>query len=257
VDKISNAARQCPQCSFVMPDDQRCTAKPKVPVGHNHVEPDGSWYCHYHRRPPCSVCRVTERPLSAISGKIKFKDWVCAGCKANDGNASSERPTAGDTAPVAEVVAPTGALRAQISIIPGDKAETSSNIAPEREPTSGASSQATTADGRKASGRRYCRVGRHHVGASNMTRHPKGDIGMLCRSCAFLKCESCGCPPKAALSVPQSEKHRTLTYHRDPKDYHRPRPKPTTRPTLADTDPEKQTGPRRARPSTQTLRRRP
>jgi hypothetical protein len=58
-----------------------CTERPPVAILHNHVELDGSWYCHSHRYPPCSICRVTPRPASAISGKIKFKDWVCYACK--------------------------------------------------------------------------------------------------------------------------------------------------------------------------------
>ena len=62
---------QYPQCAMV-----GCTARPQVPVGHNHVEADGKWFCHPHRYPPCCVCRREPRPLSAISGKIKFKDYL-------------------------------------------------------------------------------------------------------------------------------------------------------------------------------------
>ena len=73
--------KKCFECHFPECAIAGCTKRPSVAVGHNHVEADGKWYCHSHRYPPCSVCRITPRPLSAISGKIKFKAWVCGGCK--------------------------------------------------------------------------------------------------------------------------------------------------------------------------------
>ena len=60
---------------------QLCDAKPESPVMFNHVEKDGSWYCLLHRYPPCSVCRITPRPESAMHSKMKFKDWTCEACR--------------------------------------------------------------------------------------------------------------------------------------------------------------------------------
>ena len=74
--------KKCLQCQYPVCAIVDCNERPSVPVGHNHVEQDGKWYCHGHRYPPCCVCRRVPRPLSSISGKIKFKDWVCPGCKA-------------------------------------------------------------------------------------------------------------------------------------------------------------------------------
>ena len=70
---------RCVECQF--PKCQMCDARPDSPVMFNHVEPDGSWYCLLHRYPPCCVCRVVARPESAMTSKMKFKDWTCDTCK--------------------------------------------------------------------------------------------------------------------------------------------------------------------------------
>ena len=78
------AAKKCFECHYPRCAIDGCQERPRVAVSHNHVEKDGKWYCHSHRYPPCSVCRKTPRPASAISGKIKFKDWICDGCQASE-----------------------------------------------------------------------------------------------------------------------------------------------------------------------------
>ena len=71
------SAKKCFERAFPECAIDGCKQRPACAVGHNHVEADGKWFCHSHRYPPCSVCRRTPRPASAISGKIKFKAW-CA-----------------------------------------------------------------------------------------------------------------------------------------------------------------------------------
>ena len=78
---------RCTDCQF--PKCKLCDARPEIPVSHNHVEADGSWYCLQHRYPPCCVCRKTPRPATAMHSKLKFKDWTCAACKTSRAIASS------------------------------------------------------------------------------------------------------------------------------------------------------------------------
>ena len=86
---------RCTDCQF--PKCKLCDARPEMPVSHNHVEADGSWYCLMHRYPPCHVCRVTPRPAWAMHSKLKFSDWTCSKCKGEnstcaDGRSSKPAP---------------------------------------------------------------------------------------------------------------------------------------------------------------------
>ena len=73
---------RCNDCQY--PKCALCDNRPEKAVSPNHLEADGSWYCRKHRYPPCSICRVAERPIGYQKSKLKFKEWICSGCETTD-----------------------------------------------------------------------------------------------------------------------------------------------------------------------------
>ena len=73
---------RCNECQF--PKCALCDNRPEKAISPNHLEPDGKWYCRKHRYPPCSICRVAERPLGYQKSKVKFKEWICSTCTTKD-----------------------------------------------------------------------------------------------------------------------------------------------------------------------------
>ena len=78
---------RCLECQF--PKCGKCNATLDKPVFGNHLDANGQWYCHTHRYPPCSVCRITQRSGAKLNHRFRFQEWVCSGCQKDPGTATS------------------------------------------------------------------------------------------------------------------------------------------------------------------------
>ena len=174
---------QCYECWYPECSVPGCTERPLVAVAHNHVEADGSWYCHSHRYPPCSVCRMTPRPASAISGKIKFKAWICKTCNEPTNNgampgAPPAQPMSGADKEDGICMQSAGALQAQPSTIATDLTDVLRD------------------DGRRNCELKPCTHCGKKCRADQLAAFPSGafeDRGQVrCKICAFPTCKSCG-----------------------------------------------------------------
>jgi len=84
------AHKRCYACQFPKCCIPGCSERPPRAISKNHIGVGSSCICFRRKHPHCSMCKITPRTVSAISGKLKFKDWVCACCKHTPGVAPTE-----------------------------------------------------------------------------------------------------------------------------------------------------------------------
>ena len=196
---------KCVECQF--PKCKLCDARPEMPVSHNHVEADGSWYCLMHRYPPCHICRVTARPVGAMLSKMKFTDWTCPECKDDISTCAAGRgskPASSAQAPTSVQSASKITTQSQDSKAATSQCEATKAAAKDnREKTQSLSNTVLENRKNKTSTCNECGVVRPHTDFTFRDASRINHTGR-CDFCSFPTCEFCG--QKSDTAVPKEKK---------------------------------------------------